>query len=153
MLFLTLILLGTTMPSTNFLKFKRNLLTGNHNFSSDSLKVMLVSSVPSEANLDSWEFRSDVSNEITGTGYTSGGISQPYTLNALDTTLNRQTVTLTNIVNGWTSAVISCAGCIIYKDTGSASTDRLITFVDFNGTVSVNSGNFNITYSSPLILE
>ena len=138
------------MASTNFTVLPRDLATAGHNFSSQSLKVLLVSSVPSEANFDAWANRSDVTNEITGTGYTAGGIAQAYTLEALDTTNNKQSITLTNITNGWTSATISAVGAIVYKDSGTASTDKLISFVDFGGTVSVTAGNFSITYSSAL---
>lgn len=140
------------MASTNFTNLTRALATGGHDFSSDTLKVMLVSSVPSEANFDAWANRSDVTNEITGTGYTAGGISQAYTLDALDTTNNRQSVTLTNISNGWTSATISAVGAIIYQNTGTAATDKLISFVDFGGTVAVAAGNYSITYTTPLYI-
>ena len=141
------------MASTNFTNFTRALATAGHNFSSDTLKVLLVSSIPTESNFDTWANRSDVTNEITGAGYTAGGIAQAYTLDALDTANNRQTITLTNISNGWTSATISAVGAIVYKSTGTASTDKLITFVDFGGTVSVTSGNYSITYSSPIVVN
>lgn len=140
------------MASTNFTNFTRALATAGHNFSSDSLKVLLVSSVPSETNLDSWANRSDVTNEITGTGYTAGGITQAYTLNALDTTNNRQSITMTNITSGWTTATFTTVGAIIYKDTGSAATDKLIQFVDFSGSQSVSSGTFGITYTTDLLI-
>lgn len=140
------------MASTNFTNFTRALATAGHNFSSDSLKVLLVSSVPSETNLDSWANRSDVTNEITGTGYTAGGIAQAYTLNALDTTNNRQSITMTNITSGWTTATFTTVGAIIYKDTGSAATDKLIQFVDFSGSQSVSSGTFGITYTTDLLI-
>lgn len=140
------------MASTNFTNFTRALATAGHNFSSDSLKVLLVSSVPSETDLDSWANRSDVTNEITGTGYTAGGITQAYTLNALDTTNNRQSITMTNITSGWTTATFTTVGAIIYKDTGSAATDKLIQFVDFSGSQSVSSGTFGITYTTDLLI-
>lgn len=140
------------MASTNFTNFTRALATAGHNFSSDSLKVLLVSSVPSETNLDSWANLSDVTNEITGTGYTAGGIAQAYTLNALDTTNNRQSITMTNITSGWTTATFTTVGAIIYKDTGSAATDKLIQFVDFSGSQSVSSGTFGITYTTDLLI-
>jgi hypothetical protein len=138
------------MASTNFTNFTRGLATGAHNFSSDTLKVILVSSVPSEANLDAWVFLSDVTNEITGTGYTAGGIAQAYTLNALDTTNNKQPISPTDITAGWTSATFSAVGAIIYKDTGTPTTSRLITFADFLGTVSVTAGSYNIDYTTAI---
>ncbi|MDE2102829.1 MAG: hypothetical protein KGL39_36635 [Patescibacteria group bacterium] len=138
------------MASANFRNFVRNIAIARHNFSSDTLKVLLVSSVPSEANLDSWVARSDVTNEITGTGYTAGGIAQAYTLAALDTTNNKQSITFTNITNGWTSSTFSAVGAIVYKNSGTSTTDYLIDFVDFGGTVTCTAGNFSITYSTSL---
>jgi hypothetical protein len=136
------------MASTWFTNAARSLATAKLDFSTNTLKVLLVSSVPSETNLDTWINRSDVTNEITGTGYTAGGIAQAFTFPAVDTTNNRQALTLTNITNGWTASTFSAVGAIIYKNTGTASTDTLIEFVDFGGTVSCSSGNFSITYSA-----
>lgn len=136
------------MASTNFTQLCRDLATGGWNFSTNTLKVLLVSSVPSEANLDAWQFRSDVTNEITGTGYTAGGIAQAFTLSALDTTNNKQSIVMTNISSGWTSASFSTVGAIIYQNTGTSTTDKLLTFVDFGGTQTVSSGSFSITYTN-----
>ena len=141
------------MASTNFTNLTRNLALARHNFGSDTLKVILVSSVPSETNFDNWVARSDVTNEVTGTGYSAGGIAQAYSLDALDTTNNRQPVTLTNITNGWTSATISAVGAIICKNSGVAATDYLISFVDFGGTVICTNGTFSITYTAPLYIN
>lgn len=139
------------MASTVFTNTARSFVKGDFDFDTNTFKVLLVSSVPSEANLDAWTNRSDVTNEITGTGYTAGGIAQPFTLNAVDTTNNRQSVTMTNIVNGWTSATFSAVGAIICKNTGTAATDTLLEFVDFGGTVSCTAGNFSITYTSDFL--
>lgn len=140
------------MASTVFTNLTRNLCLARHNFSSDTLKVLLVSSVPSEANLDTWIARNDVTNEITGTGYTAGGIVQPYTFNAVDAPNNRNTISLTDIVNGWSSATFSALGAIVYKNSGVASTDYLINFVDFLGTITCTAGNFSIDYTSDILI-
>jgi len=140
------------MASTSFTNLTRNLCIARHNFSSDTLKVLLVSSIPSEANLDAWIARSDVTNEITGTGYTAGGIAQAYTFNTIDTTNNRNTLTLTNIVNGWTAATFSAVGAIVYKNSGTNTTDYLVGFIDFGGTVTASAGNFSITYTSDILV-
>lgn len=141
------------MAATNFTNLPRNLAIARHNFSSDTLKVLLVSSIPTEANLDAWVARSDVTNEVTGTGYTAGGIAQAFTLDALDTTNNRQSITLTNISSGWTSSTISAVGAIIYKNSGTSTTDYLISFVDFGGTVASTNGPYSITYTAPLYIN
>lgn len=141
------------MASANFTNLPRHLAKADIDFDTATFKVLLVSSIPSEANLDAWVYRSDVTNEVTGTGYTAGGIAQAFTLDAVDTTNNRQSVTYTNITNGWTSSTISAVGAIIYQNTGTASTDRLLHFIDFGGTVSSSNGNFSITYSAPFYLN
>lgn len=141
------------MASSNFTNTCRQLAKGEFNWLTDSNKVMLVSAVPSEANLDAWVFRSDVTTEITGTGYTAGGIIQPYTLSAVDTTNNRQAIAWTNIVNGWTGATFSAVGAIIYDNNGVATADSLIQFIDFGGTVSCTNGNFSITYTTPFYIN
>ena len=141
------------MASSVFTNTARSFGTAKIDFSANTFKVLLVSSVPTEGNLDGWVNRSDVTNEITGTGYTAGGIAQPFTLNAIDTVNNRQSVTLTNIVNGWTSATFSAVGCIVYKNTGVAATDTLLEFVDFGATVSCTNGNFSITYNSDFLIS
>lgn len=137
------------MPSANFTNLTRSLASAaGANWTTDTFKVLLVSSIPSEANLDTWATRSQVTNEITGTGYTLGGIAQAFTLDALDTANNKQSVTYTNIVNGWTASTFSAVGAFIYANKGTAATDILAHFVDFGATVSCVAGTFSITYSS-----
>ena len=61
------------MASTNFTNLTDHLAKAAINFSTDSFKCMLVTSVPSEANFDAWVNRSDVTNEHAATGgYTAG---------------------------------------------------------------------------------
>ena len=141
------------MASANFTNLPRALAKGDLDFDTNTFKVLLVSALPSEANLDAWANRSDVTLEITGTGYTAGGIAQAFTLDAIDTTNNRQPVTYSNIVNGWTTATFSAVGAIIYKNSGSAATDTLLHLVDFGGTVSCTAGNYGITYTAPFYIN
>jgi hypothetical protein len=141
------------MASSNFLNLTDHLAKAAINFSTDSFKCLLVSSVPSEANLDAWVNRSDVTNEITGTGYTAGGVAVTATVGAVDTTNNRVAITFGNLSPGWTSATLTALGAIIYKSTGTSSTDKLVQFVDFSGSVSSTNGNFSVTFSTPLYIN
>lgn len=148
------------MASTNFTSLTRALAQGRIQFdstvdgSADTFKVLLVTSIPTEGNFDSWANRSDITNEVTaGGGYTTGGIAQAFTLDALDTTNNRQSVTWTNITNGWTAATFGAAGAIIYRNSGTSTTDTLLHFIDFGGTVTCTNGSFSITYSTPFYIN
>lgn len=141
------------MASANFTNLPRHLAKADIDFDTATFKVLLVSGVPSEANLDTWVNRSDVTTEITGTGYTAGGIAQLFTLDAVDATNNRQSVTYTNIVNGWTASTFSALGAIIYLNSGLNTTDKLLHFIDFVGTITCTAGTFSITYSAPFYIN
>lgn len=118
-----------------------------------TFKFLLVSSVPSEANSDAYDFRDDVANEVTGTGYTSGGVSATVTVGSVDTTNDRTPVTITDLTNAWTSSTISAVGGWLYKVVGSAATDQLVCFVDFGGTVTSTAGNFSVAFTTPLYVN
>lgn len=141
------------MASRNFTYLPRALAKAEVDFGTITAKVLLVSSVPSETNFDAWAYRSDITNEVSGTGYTAGGIAQAFTLESLDTANNRQPITWTDITNGWTNSTISAAGAIIYVDTGLATTDLLLHFVDFGGTVTSTNGNYSITYTTKFYIN
>lgn len=141
------------MASSNFLALTDHLARAGINFAADSFKVLLVSSVPSEANLDTWANRSDVSNEVSGTGYTAGGVAIALTVGSVDAANNRLAITPANLTPGWTSATITAVGAIIFKSTGNAATDKLISFVDFGETVSSTNGSYAITFSAPLYIN
>lgn len=141
------------MASSNFRNLADHLAGAAINFKTDSFKCLLVTSIPSETNLDSWINRSDVTNEATGTGYTAGGVAVTASVGAVDTTNNRVAITFGNLAPGWTGSTITAVGAIIYKSTGTAATDKLVQFVDFGGTISSTAGNYAVTFSAPLYIN
>lgn len=141
------------MASANFTNLPLKIANGSINFGSDTFKALLVSAVPSESNLDSWIFRSDVTSEVGASGsYATGGASVTCTVGATDTTNNRVPITFGNPAN-FTSATISAVGAIIYDVKGSAATDILVTFVDFGGTVTSTNGTFSTSFNTPLYIN
>ncbi len=118
-----------------------------------SFKFLLVSSLPSEGNFDAYDFRDDVANEVTGTGYTSGGVAATVTVGSVDTTNDRTPVTITDLTNAWTSSTITAVGGWLYKVVGSAATDQLVAFVDFGGTVTSTAGNYSVAFTTPIYVN
>lgn len=116
-------------------------------------KFLLVSSVPSESDLDTFDFRNDITNEVTGTGYTAGGVAVTVTVGAVDATNNRTPVTIADLPNAWTGATISAVGGWLYKAVGSAATDELVGFVDFGATITSTAGNYSVDFTSPLYIN
>lgn len=116
-----------------------------------TFRMLLVSAEPDEATTDALEFRSQVANEITGTGYTAGGVDITMTVGAKDTANNRVAVTLGSI--SIPTATITARGGWIYKVVGSAATDQIATFVDFGSNISSTGGTWTFTPAAPLYIN
>ena len=138
------------MASFNFDGFANSLAKADIDFDTVTLKVLLVTATPTRT----WTNRSELTGEVTGTGYTAGGIAQAFMLNALDTTNHRQGITLTNISNGWTGATFTgVVGAVVYVNSGSAATDKLLTYVEFSSVTQPTAGTFSITYAAPIYIN
>lgn len=122
----------------------RDALTGAIDYDTDTFKVMLTNGyVP---NKDTHTKRSDVTGEVTGTGYTAGGASTTATVAAVDTA--NDDVEITIGAASWASSTITADGAVIYKSRGGASSaDELVGFVDFGGDVISSAGTFTLTAS------
>jgi hypothetical protein len=119
---------------------------GGINYSTDTFKVMLVTSAYTE-NKDTHLKRSDVTNEITGTGYTAGGNAATVTVGAVDTVNDRVDITLGGTT--WPTSTITARKAVYYKSRGGAATaDELIGVVDFGADVSTTVGTFTLTAST-----
>lgn len=118
-------------------------------------KFMLVTSAPSEADLDSWATRSQVTSEHAATGgYTAGGFNVTIDSVALDTANNRAVVTFTAANPTLTNVTLAgVVGGFLYKSLGSAATDELATFVDYGSAKGVTAGNFTHTFNTPLYIN
>ena len=110
----------------------------------DSFKAMLVTSTYAP-NKDSDLKRSAVTNEVSGTGYTAGGVASVCTVTK-DTANDK--VTLSFAAVSWASSTITARALVIYKSRGGASSaDELVCYVDFGSNVSSTGGTFSVTAS------
>lgn len=136
------------MASANALNFPKRLAESY--FGGGTFKMLLVSSTPSEIELDTWSFRSDITNEVTGPGYTTGGFAVVPTVGSVDAENNRVPVFFADLEPALPVATISAVGGWIYKIGVSAETDELVQFVDFGGEFTSTNGPFSIVFNSPL---
>lgn len=121
------------------------LARGNIDFDTDTFKVMLTTSGYTE-NKDTHDFRDDVTNEVSGTGYTAGGQTVTVSV-SLDTSNDRVDITLGGAT--WTSSTITARKAVYYKSRGgAASADELIAVIDFGSDVSTNNGTFTLQSST-----
>jgi len=95
---------------------------------------------------DTHQYFNQVTNEITGTGYTAGGA-----------TLGSKSVGYTGATNvfkfdaadsAWTTSTLTARTAVIYKDTGSAATSPLITYHQESSDVSTTVGTFTVQHGS-----
>lgn len=119
---------------------------GAIDFDTDTFKMILVTSSYTAAKTHAK--RSDVTNEVSGTGYTTGGNAAAATCTK-DNTNNREDITFA--ITSWTTATITARAGVIYKSRGGlASADELVAYVDFGTDVTSTAGTFSVTISSPL---
>lgn len=111
----------------------------------DTIKVLLATSTYSP-NQDTHQFKSDITNEITGTGYTAGGVTLGTKSVTYDTTTNEARLIAANAQ--WTTATFTARYGIVYKDTGVAGTSPLVSLIDFGSDQSVSSGTFTIAWDA-----
>ena len=129
--------------------FLTRLAKGDMDFDTAALKVMLVTSAYA-INRDTHVFRSDVTNEVVGAGYTTGGASTAASV-AGDNVLDRTNISLTPAT--WPSATITARAAIVYVDKGSAATDELIAYCPFATNESSVASAFAVAFSQPLRLQ
>jgi hypothetical protein len=116
----------------------------NIDFDTNTFKAMLVTSSYTP-NKDTHDKRDDVTNEVTGTGYTAGGVTTACTVTK-DTANDR--VTLQFAAVSWATSTITARALVIYKSTGTASTDNLVAYNDFGSDVSSTAGTFSVATST-----
>ena len=116
--------------------FKSEILDEQHDLVADTLKIALYTS---SANLDASTTAFTTTQEISGTGYSSGGVE-----------LTNRTVSTSSTTAffdaddpTWTSASFTARGALIYN---SSNSNKAIAVLNFGGDFTVSSGTFRIVF-------
>lgn len=118
--------------------------TAGQSLEAETHKVLMVTDTFTP-NFDTMDFRDDVTNEVTGTGYTAGGIA----LTATEVTLASGLLTFDAADSSWASSTIANAmASIFYFNVGLNTTDQLIVLSDFVTAASTTNGTFTIQWSA-----
>jgi hypothetical protein len=141
------------MASIIYDSFPADAMNGNA-VTSNSYKAMLVTSGYSE-NRGTHTKRSDVSGEISGTGYTAGGAAVTLTI-ATNTTTHKTTLTVSAV--SWPSSTLTARKMIVYRARGGASSaDELVACIDngadlvsSNSTMTWNASTWEIPLPAPV---
>lgn len=138
------------MASLNYLSLWDDVLNGVFNLSTATLKGMLVADTYTP-NATTDLKRSNVTGEISGTGYTAGGFTVTQTITK-NTANNRMEVAFAS--TPLANASITARALVVYNARGGVATaDELVTYLDFGANITATNGTFTINYNTPLYLN
>lgn len=123
----------------------KSLGLGRFDFTTHTIKIMLTTNSYTP-DRDTHEFKSSVTNEVTGTNYTAGGATLSGLSWTYDSTNDWCVLTCNPPV--WSTATFTARRAVIYRDTGSAATSPLLSYVDFGADATPAAANFTITFTS-----
>lgn len=134
------------MASAIFNSAKKKLIDGSIDLDTDTIKVAFTTStfVP---NIDTQDFFDDITNEVTGTGYTAGGYTLANKSVTVDTTNDRAYFDADDISSATTTITFRYG--IIYKSTGTAATSPLIGYIDFVTDRVYTAETFVVQWAAP----
>jgi hypothetical protein len=133
------------MASLIYNSFWDDVIRGAVDVDAVTVKVMLVTSSYAE-NKDTDTKRSDVTNEVSGAGYTAGGVASAVTVTK-DTANDRVDIALGQV--SWPSSTITARKAVYYVSRGgAASADELIAVNDFGADVVSSGGTFTLNAST-----
>jgi len=116
--------------------FKSEILQEGHQMATDTIKLALFTS---SASLGAGTTAYSTSNEVSGTGYTAGGV----TLTSTTVSTSGTTAFFDAADPEFTSASFTARGALIYN---SSNSDKAIAVLDFGGDFTVSSGTFKIVF-------
>ena len=116
--------------------FKSEILQEGHQMATDTIKLALFTS---SASLGAGTTAYSTSNEVSGTGYTAGGV----TLTSTTVSTTGTTAFFDADDPEFTSASFTARGALIYN---SSNSDKAIAVLDFGGDFTVSSGTFKIVF-------
>lgn len=138
------------MADVIYNSFKKKIMDGSIDLDTDTIKVALVTSTYTP-DQDVHDFFDDITNEVSGTGYTAGGASLANKAVTADNTDNEGVFDADDV--SWTTATITARAAIVYKSTGTASTSPLICYIDFGSDKVSTAGTFTISWNAEGILN
>lgn len=138
------------MANLVYNSFPQKIMDGSIDVDTDTIKVMLVTSSYTP-NKDTHEDKADVTNEVSGTGYTARGATLANVAITKDTTDDEGVFDADDVT--WSSSSITARAGVVYKDSGTDATSWLICYIDFGQDYISLNGDFKITWNSEGIVN
>lgn len=122
--------------------FKVECLEGVHNFTATTGDVFKMALYTSSATMDATTTAYSATNEVTGTGYTAGGM----TITQVTPTFGGTTAFVDFADPTWTTATITARYALIYN---SSKANRAVVVLDFGADKISTGGNFTVQFPTP----
>ena len=129
------------MPNTQAMptQMKVDVLLGVHNFTASTGDVFKIALYNSTASYNASTSTYSATNEITGTGYTAGGLTLTNVTPVANGTAG--VVDFNDAV--WTGASFTARGALIYNTSKS---NKVVAVLDFGADQTVSSGTFTVQF-------
>jgi hypothetical protein len=140
------------MASKLYGQFLSQALNKEIDWDTDTIKVALLTNAYTP-NQDTHNYYDDVSaNEVSGTGYTGGGVTLTNKTNTYNGTSNVIVLDADDVT--WSSSTITARYAVVYDASPATNaTKPLIGYVDFGSDQSSSNGNFTITWDATGIVR
>jgi hypothetical protein len=123
---------------TQCTSFKVNLLKGLENFNTGSPYTYKIALYNANADIDANTTAYTTQNEVTGTGYTAGGLALVPTV----PTSSNTTAFINFATVAWPSSSFTARGALIYNSNTSAA----VAVLDFGSDKTVSNQTFTVTF-------
>lgn len=136
--------MATVVQAKFYGKFFHSLATKQIDLENDVVKAMLcpVAYVPDQ---DTHQFKSDVTAEITGTGYAAGGLTVGPISITYDSGTNRLIIDGPDIA--WDEATFAARSLVLYDSTPTTDATRpLIGYLLFDEDIPVTNSSFEVAW-------
>lgn len=123
-------------------KFHLSALLKTIDYTNDAIKIMLCTSSYTPVQ-GTHQFKSDVTAEVVGTGYTATG----NTLGTKTAATAALVATFDAADTSWSASTITARYAVVYDSTPATDATRpLIFYIDFGADVISSGGTFTITF-------
>jgi hypothetical protein len=119
--------------------FKQELMEGVHDFTTHTFKIALYTS---SATLSAATTAYTTSNEVSGTGYTAGGLDLVVVGTAVSISGTTAFIDFNDAV--FSNATITARGALIYNSTVAG--DPAVAVLDFGADKTSTSGDFTVQF-------
>lgn len=118
--------------------FKTNLLKGDEDFNTGTPYTYKIALYTADANLDDTTTAYTTTNEVTGTGYTAGGV----TITPVAPTSSGTVAYISFSNASWASASFTTRGALIYNSTTGAA----VCVLNFGSDKTCSNQTFTVTF-------